>query len=110
MIGEEYAKILKKKNAKKAKTEAKESEWPDMDPKKASEIKEYVKTATFSEIMGSKQHRRNTEQLTYQTTSKKLCYWCLTASCLAVRTRSLPKNKNLPRVELDGMTMSMCAV
>ena len=80
-----------------------------MDPKKASEIKEYVKTATFSEIMGSKQHRRNTEQLTYQTTSKKLCYWCLTASCLVKRGSSLPQYKSLPRVELDGITISMCA-
>ena len=70
MTCREYAKMLMKKNTKKAKTEAKESEWPDMDPKRAKEIKKYIKTATFSEIMGSKQHRRNTEQLTYQTTSK----------------------------------------
>ena len=41
-----------------------------MDPKKASEIKEYVKTAKFSEIMESEQHRKNTDQLTYRTTSK----------------------------------------
>ena len=52
--------------------------WTDIDPNKASEIKEYVKTAKFSGIMESEQHRKNTDQLTYRTISKKLCYWCLT--------------------------------
>ena len=94
------------------KTEAKN--WPDMDPKKASEIKEYVKMATFSEIMESKQHKKNTDQLTYQTTSKRLCYWCITPGCLIKRIISIPrtemKEQKLNREELDQRTMHKCKV
>ena len=85
-----------------------------MDPKKASEIKEYVKTAKFSEIMEYEQHKKNTAQLTYQTTSKKLCYWSLTPGCLMERVRRIPKTEmkkqKLNREELDRRTMHMCAV
>ena len=67
-------KFLTKKDTKKAK--AKELEWPDVDPKKARELKKYIETATFGEIMESTHHKRNTDEMTYQTTSNKLCYWC----------------------------------
>ena len=59
--------------------------------------------------MESEQHRKNTDQLTYRTTSKKLCYWCLTPGCLIKRGHSLLKKQKLNREELDWITIHMCA-
>ena len=112
--GEHNNYKIQTKQAKEPKaneSKAKKANWPNVDPKKARELKTYIETATFGEIMGSAKHRRNTNEMTFRTTSNKLCYWCLTEKCLCVRTyHSDPKNKGLPRDELDRRTMNRCAV
>ena len=90
---------------------AKKSTWPKVDSETKRELRTYVETATFDEIMGSTKHKRKTNEMTFQTTSNKLCYWCLTEECLHVRTyHSSPENKGLPRDELDRRTMNRCEV
>ena len=85
--------------------------WPDVDPEKMRELERYIETATFGEIMGSTQHKENTNRMTYETTTNKVCYWCLTEDCLHERIyHSSPENSKLPRDELDRKTMSRCAV
>ena len=112
--GEHNNYKIQPKQAKEPKVDnlkAKKVNWPNVDSETARELKTYIETATFGEIMGSTKHRRKTNEMTFRTTSNKLCYWCLTEECLHVRTyHSSPENKGLPRDELDRRTMNRCAV
>ena len=109
MTGEEYAKQLGNEVISMTNRG-----WPGVDADKASELKEYIRTAKFSEILKSEQHKRNTDKLTYQTTSGRLCYWCLTPSCFIKRINSIPSDgmerKPKNRDDLDWVTMHMCAI
>ena len=93
---------------------AKKSTWPKLNVETKRELTTYVETATFDEIMRSKEHKKKTNEMTFETTSNKLCYWCLTEECLHARTfHSSPKNKGLHIKELDKRTngqMNICTV
>ena len=85
MKSEEYAKILINKATRN---------WPEPDANESREIKRYIRMAKFSQILKSDQHRRNIDKLTFQTTSRRLCYWCLNTGCFNNRRiANIPNHK-----------------
>ena len=72
---------------------AKKSTWPKVNPETKRELRTYVETATFNEIMRSAEHKRKTNEMTFETTSNKLCYWCLTEEYLHLRTTAVPETR-----------------
>ena len=105
MKSEDYEKILMDKAVNRATRN-----WPEPDANKLRKMEGYIRTAKYSEILKSEQHKRDVDKLTYHTTSGRLCCWCLTTGCFNKRISSIPKNeKPSNRDDVDHLTMYMCA-
>ena len=87
----------------------KNEDWKKINIKVKEDLREYIEKTPFEVIRESAEHRKRVDELTFQTSSDRVCYWCLSEECLhARRYHTTPKNAGLEREKLERQTIHTC--